>query len=73
MSSLFALSKFADQIDEENNVNLKAANLVSPEILEQTILPDLLFTSANTLKKRSLVHLVVVDESHTIETWTAER
>jgi ATP-dependent DNA helicase RecQ len=75
-------SIIADQIDEANALKLKAVELVSPEILEQQVLPDLLFASAKavsskefraTLKKRALVHLVVVDESHTIETWTGER
>ena len=45
-------------------------------------LPDILFTLAETvftdgfrdvMRKRQDVHLVVVDESHTIETWAGAK
>ena len=76
-------SIIADQIEEASSLGLTAVELESPDMLENLPrLPEILFILAeavcahgfrDAMKKRHDVHLVVVDESHTIETWVGER
>ena len=76
-------SIIADQIEEASSLGLTAVQLESLDMFENLPrLPDTLFALAeavcadgfrDALKKRQDIHLVVVDESHTIETWAGER
>ena len=77
------MSIISDQIEEARSLGLTALEIEHPGIFENLPrLPDILFTLAETvcargfrdvMRKRQDVHLVVVDESHTIETWPGAR
>ncbi len=72
-----------DQLTEAESYGLKAVSLTSSDMLEQmNDVPDVVFASAEavsqsafreSLKKTRNVHAIVVDESHTVETWTGKR
>ncbi|XP_028412038.1 mediator of RNA polymerase II transcription subunit 34-like [Dendronephthya gigantea] len=74
-----------DQITEAESYGLKAVSLstCSENIFEQmNDVPDVVFASAEaaslkafreSLNKKRNVHAIVVDESHTVETWTGKR
>ena len=76
-------SIMSDQIEEARSLGLTALEIEHPGIIENLPrLPDILFTLAETvcaggfrdvIRKRQDVHLVVVDESHTIETWAGAK
>ena len=77
-------SIISDQIEEARSLGLTALEIEHSRIIENLPrLPDILFTLAETVcadgfrdvmrKRQDCVHLVVVDESHTIETWAGAR
>ena len=76
-------STIADQTEKASSLGLTAVEPESPDMFETLpLLPGILFALAeavcadgfrDALKKRQDIHLVVVDESHTIETWAGER
>ena len=76
-------SIISDQIEEARSLGLTALEIEHPGIFQiLPRLPNILFTLAETvcadgfrdvIRKRQDVHLVVVDESHTIETWAGAR
>lgn len=76
-------SIISDQIEEARSFGLTALEIEHPGIFKNLPrLPDILFTLAETvcadsfrdvMRNRQDVHLVVVDESHTIETWEGAR
>lgn len=72
-----------DQLTEAESCGLKAVSLNSPDMFERTNdVPDIIFASAEavslkpfreSLKRTRNVHAIVIDESHTVETWTGKR
>ena len=72
-----------DQLTEAESYGLKAVSLTSSEMsVEMNCVPEIAFATAEAvsltsfrewLKRTQNVHAVVVDESHTVETWTGKR
>ena len=76
-------STIADQTEKASSLGLTAVEPESPDMFETLpLLPGILFALAeavcadgfrDTMKKRVDVQLVVVDKSHTIDTWAGKR
>ena len=76
-------SIISDQIEGARSFGLTALEIEHPGILENLpLLPDILSTLAETvradgfqdvMRKRQDVYLIVVDASHTTETWAGTR
>ncbi|CAB3990470.1 ATP-dependent DNA helicase, partial [Paramuricea clavata] len=72
-----------DQLTEAETYGLKAVSLSSSEMFEHmNDAPDVVFASAKavsqkafreSLKRTRNIHAIVIDESHTVETWTGKR
>ena len=72
-----------DQLTEAESYGLKSVSFTSSEMfVEMNCVPEIAFATAEavsltsfreSLKRTKNVHAVVLDESHTVETWTGKR